>query len=73
MTFINDFSKYCYSYLLKIKDEVFNKFKGFKAKAGNQTKKKIKILRFDHGGEYTTNEFTIFYKEYNVIHEFTTP
>ena len=58
--FINDFSKYCHFCILKIKDEVFDKFKIFKAEVKNQIEKKIKILRFDRQEEYTSNEFAIF-------------
>lgn len=73
MTFINNFSKYCYSYLLKTKDEVFNKFKVFKTDVENQIEKKIKILRSDHGGEYTSNEFAMFCEEHSIIHEISAP
>ena len=41
--FIDNFFKYCYSYLLKTKDEVFNKFKVFKAEAENQLKRRLKF------------------------------
>ena len=56
MTFIDDCSKYCHLYLIKTKDEVINKFKIYKAEVENQLEKKIKILRLDKGGEYTSNE-----------------
>ena len=36
ITFINDYSKYCYVYLLHRKFEVFDKFKEFSAKAKKQ-------------------------------------
>jgi hypothetical protein len=41
-------------YFLKTKDEVFNKFKEFKALIENLSERKIKILRSDNGGEYTS-------------------
>jgi len=50
MTFTNDHSKFCYTYLFKFKGEVLDWFKVFKAEAENQLEKKIKILRFDRGG-----------------------
>ena len=52
MTFINDYFKFRYTYLLKFKDEVLDWFKVYKAKAENQREKKIKILRSDVGGVY---------------------
>jgi hypothetical protein len=44
VTFIDDFSRKTWLYLLKTKDEVFSKFQEFKAKVGNLTDKKIKTL-----------------------------
>ena len=38
------------------KDEVFRKFKEFKALIENHTEKKIKTFRSDNGGEFTSNE-----------------
>ena len=42
---------------MKSKDEVFSKFKEFKALIENLYERKIKILRSDNGGEYTSKEF----------------
>ena len=42
---------------MKNKDEVFSKFKEFKALIENHTEKKIKIFLSDNGGEFTSNEF----------------
>jgi len=44
----------------------------YKVKAGNQLKKK-KILRFDHGEKYTTNEMTKYCQEHDIDHEVTAP
>jgi hypothetical protein len=52
--FIDDYSRKTWLYLLKTKDEVFNKFQEFKAEIENLTNKKIKMLRTDNGGEYTS-------------------
>jgi hypothetical protein len=51
--FIDDYSRKTWLYLLKTKDEVFNKLQEFKAEIENLTNKKIKTLRTDNGGEYT--------------------
>ena len=50
VTFIDDHSRYCYTYLLKTKDKVLDRFKVFKAESENQLDRKIKILRSDRGG-----------------------
>ena len=45
---------------MKTKDEVFYRFKDFKALVENSTRKKIKKLRSDNGGEYIDKDFTNF-------------
>nr|GEY74369.1 hypothetical protein [Tanacetum cinerariifolium] len=49
VTFIDDFSRYGYVYLLKHKHEVFETFKVFQKEVENQLGKTIKSLRSDHG------------------------
>ena len=44
VSFIDDFSRKTWIYFLKNKDEVFNKFKEFKALIENHTKKKIRTF-----------------------------
>ena len=73
MTFIDDYSKFCHTYLLKFKDEVLDWFKVYKAEAENQREKKIKILRSDRGREYISNDMTEFCQEHGIIHEITAP
>jgi transposase InsO family protein len=60
-------------YLLKFKDEVFNKFKEFKALIENLSERKIKIPRSDNGGEYTSKEFVNFCKDVGIKRELITP
>ena len=57
VTFIDDFSRNTWLYLLKKKSKVFIKFKEFKALLENQTGKKIKVLRTDNVGEFCEKEF----------------
>ena len=57
VTFIDDYSRFRYAYLMKIKYETFEKFREFFAKAGKQLDKSIKTLRSDQGGEYLDYEF----------------
>jgi hypothetical protein len=51
VSFIDDYSRKTWIYFLKSKYDVFNKFKEFKALIENLSKRKIKILRSDNGGE----------------------
>lgn len=63
VTFIDDFSRKTYIYFMKNKDEVFSRFKEFKVLVENQTGRKIKMLRSDNEGEYTSNAFKDFYAQ----------
>ena len=64
--FIDDFSRMCWIGLLKHKDEAFEKFQIFKALVENELDLKIKCLRFDRGGEYTSNEFLEFCEQHGI-------
>jgi transposase InsO family protein len=66
-------TKKTWNYLMKTKDEVFNKFQEFKALVENQTSKKIKVLRSNNGGQYTSKYFDAFYKEAGIKRELTIP
>jgi hypothetical protein len=71
--FIDDYSIKTWLYLLKTKDKVFRKFQEFKEEIENLTNKKIKILRTDNGGEYTSKEFVGFCKSAGIRSELTVP
>jgi hypothetical protein len=73
VSLIDDYSRWTWLYLLKSKDEVFSKFKEFKALIENLCERKIKILRSDNGGEYTSKEFVNFCKDVGIKRELTTP
>jgi transposase InsO family protein len=73
VSFIDDFSRKTWIYFLKTKSEVFSKFKEFKALVENLSEKKIKILRSDNGGEFTSDEFKAFCREVGIKRELTTP
>jgi transposase InsO family protein len=73
VSFIDDYSRKTWVYFLKSKDEVFGKFKEFKALIENLYERNIKILRSDNGGEYTSKEFIKFCKDVGIKRELTTP
>ena len=52
ISFIDDFSRYMYLYILHNKNEALDAFKVFKVKVKKQCNKQIKIMRLDRGGEY---------------------
>ncbi len=53
VTIIDDYSHKTWIYSLKTKDEVFEKFR-VQSSCRNLVERKIKILGFDNGGEYTS-------------------
>ncbi|KAJ9542381.1 hypothetical protein OSB04_028887 [Centaurea solstitialis] len=55
------------AYFLNSKDEAFETFKEFKLKVENET------LRTDRGGEFTSREFTRYYKENGIFRQLTAP
>ncbi|RYE20620.1 MAG: hypothetical protein EOP45_10745 [Sphingobacteriaceae bacterium] len=82
ITFIDDFSRYMYLYLLRSKDEALDAFKVFKAEVEKQCGKQIKIVRSDRGGEYygryTENgqapgPFAKFLQEHGIVAQYTMP
>lgn len=58
---------------MKVKSEVFTLFKNFKTRVELETGHKIKTLRTDNGGEYTSNEFTQFLNQQGIAHQLTAP
>jgi transposase InsO family protein len=72
ISFIDDYSRKTWAYFLKSKDEVFSKFKEFKALVENLSERKIKILRSDDGGKYNSKEFVNFCKDVRIKRELTT-
>ena len=73
--FIDDYSLKTWLYFLNSKEseEVLYKFKEFKAQVENLSGNKIKILRLDNGGEYTSIDFSYFSKEAGIKREYNVP
>ena len=56
LSFIDDYTRFTWVYFLKLKFEVFQHLKIFKAHAENQSGKRIKILCTDNGTEYVNKD-----------------
>ena len=52
VSFIDDFSRYTYIFLIHEKAQTLDVFKSFKVEVENQLNKRIKKIRSDYGGEY---------------------
>ena len=62
VSLIDDYLRKTWVYLMKTKNELFDRFKKFQAQIENLLGKKIKILKYDNGGEFTSKEM-IFVKK----------
>ena len=69
----DEFSRNTWIYFMKNKDQVFSKFKEFKALIENHMENKIKTFRSDNGGEFTSNEFKELCKYSGTKRELSTP
>ncbi|GJW39050.1 retrotransposon protein, putative, ty1-copia subclass [Tanacetum coccineum] len=72
ITFIDDFSRCGYVYLIKHKHEAFETFKAFQREVENQLKK-TKALRSDRGSEYMSQEFVDHLKSHGIVSQLTPP
>ncbi|RVX20257.1 Retrovirus-related Pol polyprotein from transposon TNT 1-94 [Vitis vinifera] len=82
ISFIDDFSRYMYLYILHNKNEALDVFKVFKAEVEKQYGKQIKIVRSDRGGEYygryledgqSPGPFAKFLQEHGIVAQYTMP
>ena len=71
ITFIDDFSRMSWVYFLRNKSNALNVFKKFKVFVELQSGCKVKKLRSDRGGEYTSLEFQNFCAENGIERQLT--
>ena len=57
----------------KKSEEVLQRFQEFKTLMENQTGRKIRVLRSDNGGEYTSKEFDGFCRQEGIRRQLTVP
>ena len=71
LSFIDDFTRKIWIYLLNQKSEALEAFKGFKTWAEKEAGTSIKCLRTDRGGEYNSKEFTEFCSTHGITRQLT--
>ena len=71
MLIIGDYTKMTWVCLLNRKSEAFGCFKTFKELVKNETGSRIKCLRSDNGGEFTSDEFNKYYEEHGIKRQFS--
>ena len=69
VTFIDDFSKVTWVYLLKSKSEVFECFKDFHRLVITHFSAHIKTLRTDNGTEYTSHNMKNYLISHGIVHQ----
>ena len=79
ITFIDDYSRYGYIYLIHEKSKSLDTFKIFKAMVENQLNKRIKSVRSDRGGEFygrseqCLESFAQYLKQSSIAPQYTMP
>eukprot|EP00253_Pinus_taeda_P027385 PITA_27385 len=73
MTFIDDYTRTCWVYLLKNKSDAFQTFKNFHKWIENDAQCHIGSIRTDNGKEYTSNEFENYLRQHGIKHQTTVP
>ena len=71
VSFIDDYSKFTWIYLLRFKSEVFQKFQEFQALVERQFDRKILAIQTDWGGEYRT--LNSFFAKLGIEHHVACP
>ena len=66
ISFIDDYSRYGYIYMMHHKSEAFDKFKEYKAEVEKYRGKSIKCLQSDRGGKYLLVEFRQFLEDHGI-------
>ena len=73
VTFIDEKYKYTWVTLIQSKDRVLEAFKNFQTHICNHFNAKLKILRLDNGGEYTSQAFKQYFAQHEIIHQTSYP
>ena len=73
ITFVNDYSKKIWVFMLKQKSYAFKAFKTFKLIVEKQIGNALKVLQINGSGEYYSDEFKNFCVQEGTIHEVIVP
>lgn len=70
---VDDCTRFMWVSFLKTKDQALENFKVFKSRLENEWDLKIKCVRSDRGGEFTSHEFNEFCEKEGIKRQLTTP
>jgi transposase InsO family protein len=71
MLLVDDYTRMNRICFLKNKSEAFEKFKIYKEMVENEMDSRIKCLRSDNGGEFTSNEFIDYCSSHGIKNQFS--
>ena len=71
MTILDDYSRYCWTFLLRSKTEVFGVISSWLLKVENQSERTVKRIRADKGTEFQNRNMSDLCKERGIHQEFT--
>lgn len=69
ITFVDEFRKMIWLYVLRLKSETFEDFMRLKAYVERQSEKLLNTLRIDGGGKYTSNAFENRCQTRGIVHQ----
>nr|GEU68839.1 zinc finger, CCHC-type [Tanacetum cinerariifolium] len=70
---VDDYTCFMRAYFLTSKDQAFSTFKEFRQQIEMEMRMKLRMLRTDRGGEFTSNEFTKYCKENGIARQLIAP
>jgi hypothetical protein len=70
MLLVDDYTRMTTICFLKNKSEAFENFKIYKEMVENEMDSRIKCLRLDNGGEFTSKEFMDYYNNHGIKRQF---
>lgn len=73
LTIVDDKSRMCWLYLLRLKSDVFPVLKSFVALVKTQFNKDVKRIRSDNGTEFFNHDCSVFLNSLGIVHESSCP
>jgi transposase InsO family protein len=70
MLLVDDYTRMTVVCFLRNKSEAFENFKVYKEMVENEMDSKIKCLRYDNGGEFTSKEFMDYCSRHGIKRQF---
>jgi transposase InsO family protein len=70
MLLVDDYTRMTAVFFLKNKSESFENFKIYKEMVENEMDSRIKCLRYDNGGEFTSKEFMDYCSSHGIKRKF---